>query len=98
MSFGDRSSVLRVVNMICASSMEDIVFSAAVLKCGELIRKWCRGKGGQDVCWLAQTLLENKAGAVTTPIAREAERDDDETTDDSHFTVRGCKGNACSHA
>lgn len=33
-----------------------------------------------------------------TVFLREAECDGDETTDDSHFTVRGCKGNTRSHA
>lgn len=53
------------------------------------------------VSWSAHTSLENKAGVVTTPhtvFRREAECDDDETTDDSHFTVGGCKGNTRSHA
>lgn len=33
-----------------------------------------------------------------TVFLREAECDDDETTDDSHFTVKGCKRNTHSHA
>lgn len=56
-------------------------------ECGEKRRVKCSA-------WLAHILLENKTGAVTTPtfmFLRQAERDGDETTDDSHFTVRGCK-------
>lgn len=61
-------------------------------------------KEGSSVFYrLCHLLLENKAGVITPPtyyvmFLSKTECDGGETTDDSHFTVKDCKGNIHSHA
>lgn len=59
------------------------------------------GRKKDKVCVLVGLHITRKQGRSGhnphTVFLREAECDDDETTDDSRFTVKGCKGNARSH-